>query len=69
MYKHIDKVTLPDGRELHVEMDERGNVRASLVFDSVTPPRGTTHFAWAALGSRAISREAWSREHHQLHRK
>lgn len=59
-YKRIGSVGTPDGREVHVEMDERGNVRATLVYDRDTPPRGLCYSAWAAMGSRAVSREQWN---------
>lgn len=65
MYKDIGKITLPDGRKLHAEVDERGNVRAALVFSghAIPPPEGISDMAWYSLESRAISQRLWSLEH------
>jgi hypothetical protein len=57
----VGEVRLPDGRMLYVEMDGRGNVRASLVADG-DPPAGRSPLAWSGLESRGISRENWERE-------
>lgn len=56
-YGHVGYVILPDGREVHVEVTERGNVRSNLVYDE--PPKGLSAFAWGGMESRAMPRALW----------
>jgi len=61
MFAIWSETTLPDGRKVIIEIDERSNVRTTMVVDG-PPPKGTSPAAWeGGMEARAMSSEQWER--------